>query len=210
MTSYTVRDWVTIGLFGALWGVIELTLGSVLHTIYPPLANTPLTGAILTGIGVAIALTGRHFVPRRGSVLLIGVVTAIIKLLSIGGVTFGPMVAILVESALMEGALSVAREPRPWTFVISGALAVGWNLPHMLIMPQILLGKSAREAFNKLVQQGSQLLGIDPSAALFILAALLLIQIVVGGIGGWGAWKLGGAVVRRLRLHSTTSSEDNL
>ena len=207
MRSYTVRDWVTIGLFGALWGAVELTLGSVLHAIYPPLANTLLTGVILTGIGVAIALTGRHFVSKRGSVLLIGAVTAVIKLLSISGVKIGPVVAILIESTLMEGVLSIARAPRPWAFVISGALAVGWNLPHTLIMPQILLGKSALETFNKLVQQGS-LLGLNPSAALLILAVLLLIQLVAGGIGGWGAWKLGGAVARRLGPRSAATSED--
>lgn len=207
MTSYTVRDWITIGLFGALWGTVELTLGSVLHAIYPPLANTLLTGVILTGIGVVITLTGRHFVPKRGSVLSVGAVTAIIKLLSVGGGKFGPVVAILVESTLMEGVLSIARTPRLWTFVIGGALGVGWNLPHTLIMPQILLGKSASEAFNKLVQQGSQLLGLDPSAALFILATLLLIQLVIGGIGGWGAWKLGGAVARRLGPRSAAISE---
>ena len=40
ISYYTVRDWVTIGLFGALWGAVELTLGSVLHTIYPPLTDT--------------------------------------------------------------------------------------------------------------------------------------------------------------------------
>jgi hypothetical protein len=207
MRPYTVRDWVTIGLFGALWGAVELTLGSVLHAIYPPLANTLLTGVILTGIGVAIALTGRHFVSKRGSVLLIGAVTAVIKLLSISGVKIGPVVAILIESTLMEGVLSIARAPRPWAFVISGALAVGWNLPHTLIMPQILLGKSALETFNKLVQQGS-LLGLNPSAALLILAVLLLIQLAAGGIGGWGAWKLGGAVARRLGPRSAATSED--
>jgi hypothetical protein len=207
MRPYTVRDWVTIGLFGALWGAVELTLGSVLHAIYPPLANTLLTGVILTGIGVAIALTGRHFVSKRGSVLLIGAVTAVIKLLSISGVKIGPVVAILIESTLMEGVLSIARAPRPWAFVISGALAVGWNLPHTLIMPQILLGKSALETFNELVQQGS-LLGLNPSAALLILAVLLLIQLVAGGIGGWGAWKLGGAVARRLGPRSAATSED--
>ena len=40
MSSYTVRGWVTIGLFAALWGVVELTLGSVLHAIFPSQANT--------------------------------------------------------------------------------------------------------------------------------------------------------------------------
>ena len=198
ISHYTVRDWVTIGVFGALWGAVELTLGSVLHAIYPPLTKTFLTGVVLSGIGVALALTGRHFVPRRGAVVLIGVVTALLKLLSVSGVKIGPVVAILMGSILMEIVLWIAH-PSRWTFIAGGALAVGWNIPHMLIMPQILLGKSVTEAYTKLIQQGSQGLGLDPSIALVILATLLLIQLVVGAIGGWGAWNLGKAVVRRLQ-----------
>jgi hypothetical protein len=209
MSSYTVRDWVTVGLFGALWGAVELTLGSVLHAIYPPLADTFLTGVVMGGIGVTIALTGRRFVPKRGSVLLIGVVTAILKLLSIGGVKIGPAAAILAESILMEIVLWVARAPRRWAFVTGGALAVGWNLPHMLIMPQVLLGKSAAETYARIVQQGSQLLGLDPSVALFILAALLLTQLLAGAIGGWSAWQLGDAVTRRLGPRDTATRESD-
>ena len=102
VNRYTVRSWVTIGLFGALWGVVELTLGSYLHVIFPPQANTFLTGVVMGGIGALIALTGRHFVPNRGSVFLIAVVTALIKLLSPGGGRVGPFVAILMEGLLME------------------------------------------------------------------------------------------------------------
>jgi hypothetical protein len=197
---YTIRDWVTIGLFGALWGVVELTLGSILHAIYPPLTDTFLTGVVLSGIGVALALTGRHFVQKRGAVVLVGVVTALLKLLSVSGVKVGPVIAILIESILMEIVLWIAHASR-WAFIAGGALAVGWNVPHMLIMPQILLGKSAAEAYTKLIQQGSQWLGLEPSIALAILATLLIIQLAVGAVGGWGAWHLGRAVARRLQSY---------
>jgi ABC-type thiamin/hydroxymethylpyrimidine transport system permease subunit len=209
MSSYTLRGWVTIGLFGALWGAVELTLGSVLHTVYPPLASTPLTGLVLSGIGVAIALTGRHFVPKRGSILLIGTVTALLKLLSVSGVKIGPVVAILVESLLMEAILWIAQTPRPWAFIVGGALAMGWNLPHMFIMPQLLLGKNATEAFDKIVQQGDQLLrllGLNLSAASLVLIALLLAYLLAGAISGWGAWQLGDAVVRRLGTRGSTTN----
>lgn len=209
MTSYTVRDWVTIGLFGALWGAIELTLGSVLHTIFPPLTDTFLTGTAMSGIGVAIVLTGKHFVPKRGSAFFMGIVTAILKLLGIGGVKIGPIVAIILQSTLMETTLWMLPASR-WTFVIAGALAVGWTLPHMLIMPQILLGKSAIEAYNRVIQQGSQWLGIDPSAAFSILGGLLSIQLLIGAAGGWGAWGLGGAVADRLGRRTAGTSEDSL
>ena len=85
MKSYTVRDWVYIAVFGALWGALELTLGAYLHVLFPPLANTFFTGLIMAGIGAVIALVGRTFVPRTGAVLGIGIVTALLKVLSLGG-----------------------------------------------------------------------------------------------------------------------------
>jgi len=158
------------------------------------------------GIGVAVALTGRHFVPNRGSVLLIGVVTALLKLLSPGGARLGPFVAIIMEGALMEAALWIARTPRRWAFVASGALAVGWNLPHKFIMMRLLYGKGIVEVYTKTVREGSQMLGLDTSAALVILAILLLVRLVVGGIGGWTAWGLGDAVARRLGRRTPATS----
>ena len=207
MSSYSVRSWVTIGLFGALWAVVEMTLGSYLHVIFPPQANTFLTGVVLGGLGVAVALTGRHFVPERGSVFLIGVVTALLKLLSPGGVRLGPSVAILVEGALMEAVLWLAWRPRRWAFVAGGALAVGWNLPHKFIMMRLLYGQGVLEVYTKMVQEGSRMLGLAPSAAWLILAILLLVYLIVGAIGGWGAWALGGAVARRLGRRDLAASE---
>ena len=207
MSSYTVRSWVTIGLFGALWAVVELTLGTYLHVIFPPQADTFLTGVVLGGIGVAVALTGRHFVPNRGSVLLIGVVTALLKLVSPGGARLGPFVAIIMESALMEAVLWIARTERRWAFVVGGALAVGWNLPHKFIMMRLLYGQGVVEVYAKMVREGSQMLGLNASAALLILAVLLLVRLVVGAVGGWGAWGLGGAVARRLGRRRPAASE---
>ena len=198
MSSFNVRSWVTIGLFGALWAAVEVTLGSYLHIIFPSQTNTFLTGVVLGGIGVTVALTGRHFVPDKGSVLLIAVVTALLKLLSPGGARLGPFVAIVMEGVLMETVLWIVRTPRRAAFVIGGALAVGWNLPHKFVMMRLLYGKGIVEVYTKMVQDGNQILGIDVSAALLILLILLLIRLVVGAISGWIAWGLGGAVARRI------------
>jgi hypothetical protein len=207
VSSYEVRDWVSIGLFGALWGVVETTLGTALNVIFPSFSNTFLKGVILGGIGVAIALTGRFFVEERGSVLLIGVVTALLKLLSPAGARIGPVVAILMESVMMEAALSLAGDPHRWAFALGGALAVGWNFPHKFVMMRFMYGRGVLEVYRKLVQSGSQMLGLDPSLALLILAILLIIRLVVGGVAGWSAWALGGAVARRLGRHSSVVSE---
>lgn len=198
MKTFTTRDWVYIAVFGALWGAIEITLGAYLHVIFPPLADTFLVGVIMAGLGGLIALTGRHFVPHTGSVLMIGVVTALLKALSLGGVKIGPMVAILAESLLIEAGLLLTRQPSRWGFTLAGALAVSWNFIHKFVMMRLLFGQGIYEVAVKMVKDGSKLLGLDVRYSIAILVMLLFIRLVVGAVAGWLAWDLGGAVRRRL------------
>jgi hypothetical protein len=198
MKTFTTRDWVYIAVFGALWGAIEITLGAYLHVIFPPLADTFLVGVIMAGLGGIIALTGRHFVPHTGSVLMIGVVTALLKALSLGGVKIGPMVAIVVESLLMEAGFLLARQPTRWGFALAGALAVSWNFFHKFVMMRLLFGQGVYEVAVNMVKDGSKLLGLDVRYSIVILVVLFVIRLVVGAVAGWLAWDLGGAVRRRL------------
>ena len=195
---FTVRDWIYIAVFGALWGALELTLGGYLHTLFPPLTNTLLTGVIMGGLGAATALVGRHFVPKRGAVLGIGCITALLKLLSLGGVVVGPLVAILAEAVLMEIALLPGKAPTRAHYVLAGALAVSWNFFHPFVMLPVLYGMGSQQALLKSIKDGSQILGLDEGQAAFILGLLLLLRVAVGGLSGWLAWDLGRAVGRRL------------
>ena len=200
MSTYKVRDWVFVGLFGALWGVVETTLGTYLNVIFPSFTNTFFKGVILGSIGVAVALTGRYFIQKRWSVLFIGIITALLKTLSPGGARIGPIVAILMQSILMELVLSLAGRPQAWAYVLGGALAVGWNFPHKFVMMGIMYGRNVAQVAQKLVQDGSSMLGLDPSMAFWILALLMTVRVLAGGVAGWGAWALGGAVAER-RTH---------
>lgn len=193
--KWSLRDWVYVAIFGALWGAVEITLGSYLHVIFPSLSNTFLNGLVLTFLGVVIALIGRRFVPHTGAVLMIGVVTVLLKLLSWGGVKIGPMVAILAEAALMEvGLLWGARRV---SYLLAGLLAFAWNTVHPFIMLPLLFGLSLTEAYAKLVRDGVQALGRDLGSGALILFILFLIRIAVGSMAGWAAWELGRAVGRR-------------
>ena len=207
VSSYDVRDWVTIGLFGALWGVVETMLGSYLNVIFPSFTNTFFKGVILASIGVAVALVGRFFVQKRGSLLLIGVITALLKLLSPAGAKIGPVVAILLESVMMELAVSLVGDRRRWAFVLGGALAVAWNFPHKFLMMGLMYGRNVAQVTRILVEDGSQMLGLDPSFAVAILAVLLGVRLIVGGISGWSAWAVGSAVARRLGQRTQAATE---
>jgi hypothetical protein len=196
--KFTVRDLVYIAIFGAIWGALEMTLGSYLHVIFPPLADTFLVGLIMAALGTVVALIGRLFVPKTGSVLMIGIVTAILKMISIGGVKIGPIAAILIESLLLELGLFLARTPRRGGFVLAGALAVSWNFFHKFLFMWLLFGQGVYEVYLGMIQQGASLLRIDLSSGLVIIGVLLLLRIVVGGFTGWIAWDLGRVVRDRL------------
>ena len=197
--KFTTRDLTYIAIFGAIWGALELTLGSYLHVIFPPVA-TPLIGAgtIMTAVGMIVALMGRLFVPRSGSVLMIGVVTAILKALSVGGVKLSPMLAIVIECLLAELGLFLARKPARWSFALAGSLALLWTFFHKFFGSYVFLGKGIYEVYVGMLKKGAQVLGLDPRYAFVIIAAFLLIRIVVGSVAGWLAWELGGAVRDRL------------
>ena len=196
--EFSVRDWVNVAVFGALWGALEMTLGAYLHVIFPSLADTFFTGLIMAGIGAVIALVGRTFVPRTGAVLFIGVITAILKVFSLGGMVIGTVVAILAEAILIELALLTKKSPPRWRYVLAGTLAVSWNFFHKFIMMRIIYGKNITQVYTKMVQDGSATLNIETTHAIWIIIVLFLFRAAVGAAAGWLGWDLGYMVSRRL------------
>ena len=197
---FNVRDWVYVAVFGSLWGVLEITLGAYLHVLFPPLADTFFVGVIMASLGAMVAMVGRRFVPRVGAVLGIGVIAALLKALSLGGVVIGPMVAILAEAVLVELALLSPDPHSRWRYVLAGALAVSWNFFHKFVMMRLLFGKSVVQVYTQMVQDGSRLLGLTVGHALLIIGLLFLVRVAVGAVAGWLAWDIAGWVAQRLGL----------
>lgn len=73
---------------------MEITLGSFLHTL-----RLPFSGTSLAAVSAALLVAQRQMLPRRGLSLTTGIVAAVCKSVSPGGVIFGPMVGITVEAA---------------------------------------------------------------------------------------------------------------
>lgn len=121
--KFSTRQLVVLAVFGALWGLVEISLGSVLHAI-----RMPMSGVVLSAIGLTIALMGRFFVPKAGSTLFIGIIAMILKLFSIGSVVVGPMIGILAAAIIAEIVLTAAQRPSRPAFLLAGGLAVLWTL----------------------------------------------------------------------------------
>jgi len=191
--------WVYIGLFGSLWGAVEMTLGSVLHLLFPPLANTFLVGLIMTSIGCSIALTGRRFVPGRGSILLIGLIAAILKAIGPGAVKIGPMIAIMAESLLMEAGLLFRTEITRSGCIAAGMLAVCWNFFHRFMMMGLLYGKGLAEIAVRMAGEADGVFGLGEQALVVVLIVLLAIRVFCGALFGLAAWTLGDRIRRRVQ-----------
>lgn len=195
----STRELATLAVFGALWGLVEVSLGSVLKTL-----NIPLSGVVLAAIGLTVALTGRVFVSRRGSTLFIGIIAMLLKLFSLGGVIIGPMVGILTEALVAEIVLTLSGKPRRWAFILAGALGVTWVLLQPFVTGPLLFGRTLFTVWLDLLDRGKQLLGLDPALAVWIVLGLLAIHGVIGALVGWLSWD----VARALQIRSGRSTFD--
>jgi hypothetical protein len=189
-----------MAIFGALWGVVEISLGSVLHAI-----KIPLTGLSLTAVGLLVALIGRVFVPKRGSTFFIGVIAMLLKLFSIGNIIIGPMIGILSEALVAELVLDIFPKPTQLAFILAIAGGALWTFIQPFVTGLLIFGRSLLVVWLDTIDMGSRLFGLSSQAALWIVLALLILHLAVGAVAGWLAWSLGKIVSVRLRGHAPTA-----
>jgi len=189
---FTLRELVLIGIFGALWAVVETTLGSALHV-----AHVPFKGVILGSIGLMVLVIGRLYIPKRGATMAMGLVTAVLKLFSLGQFVYNPMIAIFMEAFLAELMLSLAGQPSRRSFLLAGALAISWNFFHPFLTWGILAGQGLATLWTETIDEGAQTLGLSPDAVLLIVALLLGIHLLAGLLAGWLGWQVGQRILSR-------------
>ena len=188
---YRTQELVYIAVFGTIWGAVEMSIGSYLHVL-----NVPQAGTILAAIGMAILVVGRHFVPRRGTTLLTGVVAMFIKMLSVGGIVLNPMIGIFMESLLAELAFG-AKGISKGRCMLAGALGTSWIIVHPFFTQGIMAGWGILRVYTWMVEGGSRLLGIPVEYALIIFGLLFVMKPLAGAVGGWMGWEMAVAVHKR-------------
>ncbi len=117
-------------LFGGLWGILEATLGSLLHMHFIP--NTMFLSSSAIMVPIAYFLMGACY-KRSGtfrSVFYMGLITASIKALAclIFHMAFNPIYYILMESVFMGVALLVVRPKKILSFAGLGTFIIANTL----------------------------------------------------------------------------------
>jgi hypothetical protein len=196
----STRELVTIAVFGTLWGIVEITLGGILKSL-----NVPLSGLILFSIGITIAMIGRLFVPKRGSILFIGIIAMILKIFSLGGIIIGPMLGIIMEALIVEFVLSTKSEPSQPLLMFAGVFGSFWVLIQPFISGPLILGRSFLVVWLGMVDLTRNIFNLGEGSIFMVIGLFVLIHILIGLLTGIVAWKIGKQVKIRLKKQTANT-----
>lgn len=186
------RPWTAAALIGALWGAMELSIGTALH-----LSRLPLRGIVMSMIGLMCLVTLRRLRGRPGVCLLAGAIAAFLKVFSLGGLYPGPLIGILLEAVVIESVFTVLGSRR-MSAVVGGSVVLALTPIQMTLMVWVVAGRDTVEATAEAVREGLAWLGLGAFSAGTVLGGVVVTAAAVGAMTGWWAWSVSSGVNERL------------
>lgn len=178
------RETIFIAVFGGLWGLMEITLGVILKGL-----RVPFSGAILATCACVIFLTGRYFCRRRGAILMMGAVAAMLKIFSIGTVIAGPFLAIMIEALVAEILISFIGVNRIGYF-FTGMTVLVYTILHPFLAQGLIFGANIYKIYLETGHQIMRILHLDLKHVGFVFLGYFFIHVAIGGFAGWLGWIL--------------------
>ncbi|MBN1560423.1 hypothetical protein JW998_09245 [candidate division KSB1 bacterium] len=173
------RNYIILSIFGTLWGIFETHVGTFLHA-----TDAPFVGLIMMAFGIFFQTIARCITRMRGSAVLVAVVVVFLKLLFVGGIAFATVIAIFIQSILLE-LVYFSPTPSRWQLSIAGALAVCYSLFHPFLSMPIFMGLTLFDAWARIVGGGSLLLGLPKASGIFIISVLLILHALTGFVAAF-------------------------
>jgi len=176
------NDIILTALFGALWGVIELSLGTVLHA-----SKLPFRGTILTIVAVVLISVSRSFITYKGSVIAISSVAASLKLITIPGFNITPFIAIIVEGIIGELVFTVLS----YNFIsslITGSLILIYTLIHSFVMQGVFFGFNIYNVYIDIINSIGKSINYKGEISYLVIPLIVFIYILLGSLAGWFGW----------------------
>ena len=171
----TISDkWIKASIIGTIWAAAEIVLGSFLHNL-----RVPFSGNILTAIALVILISLSHKWREKGLYWRAGIICALMKTMSPSAIIFGPMIAIIAESFLLEA--SVRLFGRTYVgFIIGSMLAMSWNLFQKILNLIIFYGGNLVDLYSNLTNYAARELNLKFDTFWAPLVLLLVLYAVFG------------------------------
>ncbi len=186
------RPWTAAALVGALWGALELSVGTALH-----LSRLPVRGMVMAALGLVCLVTLRRLRGGPGVCLLAGAIAAFLKVFTLGGLYPGPLIGILLEALVIEVVFDVFG-PRRISAVVGGAIVLGLTPVQMTLMVWVVAGRHTVEATAQAAREGLVWLGLGVFSPGTVLGGVIAMAAGVGALAGWWAWSVSSGVNERL------------
>ena len=172
-----------IVFYGALWGIIEATLGYILHFV-PQL----ISGMVLFPIAAAIMMRAARRLGKAQYIFYIAMITALIKGINLllPGLppikTINPMIAILLEAAVMVLVYPLLVKGLKYRMLGVFAAALGWRALFVmsLMVTYLLTGFLARQITS--LSKGTEFIVVSGILSSIILLGTLYIEEKSAGI----------------------------
>jgi len=178
------KDIALLSLLSGIWALSEINLGLFFRVL-----KLPFSGAILTFLGLIILFLARDAVPQRGTSILLGILTAYLKLIFLGALAFFPIVAILVESFIVEISMSGRQITRANT-IVAGIFAMFWSLIHPFFTQGLLSGWGISRVYSTFFIRSAELFGISSQNMLFVFLTVIFVHFLFGILASIIGWKL--------------------
>ncbi|MDZ7633940.1 MAG: nucleoside-triphosphatase [Bacteroidales bacterium] len=173
----TISDkWIKASIIGTIWAAAEIVLGSFLHNL-----RVPFSGNLLTAIALVILISVSFKWREHGLYWRAGLICALMKAMSPSAIIFGPMIAIIMESLLLEASVRLFGRTF-FGFIIGSMLAMSWNLFQKIFNMIIFYGGNLIDIYSSITAYASKQLNLQFDAFWAPLVLLLAIYALFGAV----------------------------
>ncbi|MEX1276067.1 MAG: hypothetical protein WEE20_09045 [Bacteroidota bacterium] len=180
-------------IFGALWGLFELTAGTLLHA-----GRIPFRGVILACGATIILVTARQFLHYRGALILMGAVASGLKTVSLGGFVLTPILAIVIESVGAEIVFGLFRYHLP-SALLTGGFILLYTFAHGLLAQGVFFGLEIYAVYARILGELFSWIRLNPDYVWIALLALAGLHLLLGMTAGFIGWLL----AKRTKMYLT-------
>jgi nucleoside-triphosphatase THEP1 len=168
--------WIKASIIGTIWAAAEVVLGSFLHNL-----RVPFSGNLLTAVALIILISVSYRWREHGLYWRAGIICAVMKTMSPSAIIFGPMLAIIMESLLLETSIRIFGRTF-LGFIIGSMLAMSWNLFQKIFNMIIFYGGNLVDIYKNITDYASRQLNLQFDAFWAPLILLLGIYALFGAV----------------------------
>jgi hypothetical protein len=187
-----LRQITSISLLGSLWCIVEIYGDLLLRSL-----QIPMRGAFLMSFGVIILSVARFTIPGQWVILILGMLTASLKLLVLGVLSIWPSLGILIETFLVQILFFVGK-PGKIQVICAGTIGVIWSFFHPFLTQGLIAGVGIYQVYIHIVEKSMQVFTMDMVSPIPFILLWFILHVAIGLISGILAWQLVKTIHRRV------------